>query len=163
KPGTLVSLGGNKYDADGYFGSAFGTVANGGNAVPYAPLELYLMGLVDKSAVAPIQVAVNGSFASQADASNGIFSADSIKTVSISDATVTEVDTGSTTASFQVKLSYPALKQVTVRYATANGTAGSADYTAAFDTLTFAPGDQVKAVKVAVTGDKLDESNETFF
>jgi hypothetical protein len=46
---TLEELGENRYKA-----GAFGTFANGGNRLPYAPLELYLMGLIPASEVPDI-------------------------------------------------------------------------------------------------------------
>jgi hypothetical protein len=49
-----------------------------------------------------------------------------------------------------------------VKYATADGSAGPADYSAATGTLTFAPGETSKTVTVNVTGDTLVETNETF-
>jgi hypothetical protein len=51
---TLEELGENRYKAD-----AFGTFANGGNRLPYAPLELYLMGLIPASEV-PDTVSFSG-------------------------------------------------------------------------------------------------------
>ena len=53
---------------------------------------------------------------------------------------------------------------VTVAYATANGTAtAGSDYQAASGTLTFAAGETSKTITVLVNGDRLAESNETFF
>nr|WP_281500809.1 Calx-beta domain-containing protein [Kordiimonas marina] len=52
-------------------------------------------------------------------------------------------------------------KSHSISYATANGTAGSGDYTSKSGTLTFAPGDTSKAVSVATTGDTVYENNET--
>jgi hypothetical protein len=60
----------------------------------------------------------------------------------------------------------PSTSTVTVRFATANGTARagrSADYLATSGTLTFAPGETVKTVNVTINNDKMAESNETFF
>ena len=52
---------------------------------------------------------------------------------------------------------------VTVKYATANGTAtAGADYVATSGTLTFAPGETAKSVTVGVIGDTTVESNEKF-
>ena len=51
---------------------------------------------------------------------------------------------------------------MTVRYATANGTASAgADYAATTGTLTFAAGVQSMSFTVPITNDTLDESNET--
>jgi len=52
---------------------------------------------------------------------------------------------------------------VSVQYATDDGTAISgSDYTAASGTLTFSPGQTSQTVTVSVTGDTLDEADETF-
>ena len=77
---------------------------------------------------------------------------------------VTEGNTGTTNAVFNVTLSPASGQTVTVSYSTANGsaTAGS-DYVATSGTLTFNPGDTTKTITVAVNGDTVVESNETFF
>jgi hypothetical protein len=52
---------------------------------------------------------------------------------------------------------------VTVNYQTANGTAvAGSDYTAAFGTLTFSPGQTSRTIAVTVTGDRKREPHETF-
>ena len=67
-------------------------------------------------------------------------------------------------ATFTVSLNAPSGRDVTVDYATANGTATApADYTATNGTLTFTPGQTTKTVTVTVNGDHLDEANETYF
>ena len=73
-------------------------------------------------------------------------------------------NTGTNDAAFTVKRSFGSTKTVTVKYSTANGNAlAGADYTALpLTTLTFAPGETTKTVPVQVTGDALDEVNETF-
>ena len=64
---------------------------------------------------------------------------------------------------FEVQLSRPATRTVTVDYATADGSAQArADYTAAGGTLTFQPGETGKTVEVAVLDDAHDEGEETF-
>jgi hypothetical protein len=74
--GTLESLGGNLYSANNGRTSSFGTFANGGNAQPFGPLELYLMGLIEAAEVHDIQRAVNPA----PTATAGQFTADSIET-----------------------------------------------------------------------------------
>lgn len=66
---------------------------------------------------------------------------------------------------FTARLSAASGQNVTVRYATANGTAAAgSDYTAlALTTLTFSPGQTTKTVIVQVRGDTSREANETFF
>ncbi|HKA05799.1 MAG TPA: Calx-beta domain-containing protein, partial [Gemmataceae bacterium] len=83
--------------------------------------------------------------------------------LSISDASVTEGNTGTVGMVFTVTLSAPSTQPVTVNFATANGTAGASDYVSASDTLTFAPGETSKTITVQVIGDVLNEANETFF
>jgi hypothetical protein len=65
---------------------------------------------------------------------------------------------------FTVSLSHRSGLPVTVKYATANGTARAAsDYQAASGVLTFNPGERSKLITVVVDGDRRRESNETFF
>ena len=64
---------------------------------------------------------------------------------------------------FAVTLSRAAAHEVSVDYATKDGTAAAgADYTAASGTLTFAPGETAKTVSVALLDDSHDEGKETF-
>lgn len=86
-----------------------------------------------------------------------------LPTVSVGDVSLTEGDSGTTTAGFPVTLSAPSAYTITVRYATGNGTAKvGADYRSAGDVLTFQPGETQKTVPVTVLGDTLDEDDETF-
>ena len=78
--------------------------------------------------------------------------------LSVADATATEGET----LSFRVMLTAAATEEVTVDYATSDGTAtAGADYTAASGTLTFAPGETEKTVTVATTSDEEEEDGET--
>ena len=64
---------------------------------------------------------------------------------------------------FAVTLHRAASREVSVDYATADGTAAAGtDYTAASGTLTFAPGETAKTVSVALLDDAIDEGKETF-
>jgi len=84
-------------------------------------------------------------------------------TLSIGNVSVTEGNSGTTTARFTVSLSAAATGPVTVTYQTANGTATAGrDYTAKSGTLTFAAGETSKTIDVLVTGDTTAESDETF-
>ena len=84
----------------------------------------------------------------------------------IGDVAVLEGTSGTTTASFTVRLSSPpgVGQNVSVKYATANGTATSgSDYVAVpVTTLPFGVGESSKMVTVAVNGDSLAEAKETF-
>jgi probable HAF family extracellular repeat protein len=83
--------------------------------------------------------------------------------LTISPATASEGDSGTTGVTFTVSLSAPTDQAVTVTYATANGsaTAGS-DYEASAGTLTFEPGETSKTITALVLGDTHNEGNETF-
>lgn len=87
---------------------------------------------------------------------------DSQPTLSINDVSVTEGNAGTVNATFTVTLSLSSGQTVTVQYATANGTAGAADYSSTSGPLTFTPGQTTQPVTVAVNGDTLNEANETF-
>jgi hypothetical protein len=84
--------------------------------------------------------------------------------ISIHGVNVTEGNTGAVTAAFTVTLSRPAAVDVTVHYATADGTAAAgSDYQAASGTLIIPAGQTTGTVTVMVNGDRLAEPNETFF
>ena len=83
---------------------------------------------------------------------------ESLPTISVSDASATEGDA----VEFTVSLSAASGEQVTVQYATSDGTAeGATDFTAASGTLTFEANETSKTVSVATTNDSADEENET--
>ena len=84
--------------------------------------------------------------------------------ISIADARVTEGDSGATgNMVFAVRLSARASQEVTVRFATDEGTAtAGSDFTALSGILTFTPGDTARSITVRVTGDDVDEQDETF-
>ena len=76
---NLVNHGGGRYSA-----GRFGTVANGGNSVPYSPIELYLAGFIPPWEVPDLWVAKDGQWTDERDASdNRIFSASDIETWSV--------------------------------------------------------------------------------
>jgi aryl-phospho-beta-D-glucosidase BglC (GH1 family)/ribosomal protein L35AE/L33A len=86
-----------------------------------------------------------------------------LPTLSIGTATATEGNSGTVNTKFTVTLSQASTSSVTVKYATADGTATAGkDYNAASGTLTFAAGETSKTITVAVRGDTLAESAETF-
>jgi Calx-beta domain-containing protein/VCBS repeat protein len=84
--------------------------------------------------------------------------------VSISDASIAEGNTGSTSASFTLSLAFAHTEDVTVHYATANGTATSgSDYTGGSGDVIIHAGDTTATILVPIAGDRLPEPNETFF
>lgn len=83
--------------------------------------------------------------------------------VAIGNRTVTEGDGGILTMSFTVTLSLLPAGPVSVRWATADGTATApADYRAASGTVAFAAGQASRTVAVTAVGDVVDEGDETF-
>jgi uncharacterized repeat protein (TIGR01451 family) len=84
--------------------------------------------------------------------------------ISIADASVTERNVGANNMTFAVTLAAPSAQTITVNYATANGTAMAGnDYISTNGVLTVPPGTTNGTITVAVIGDALIESNETFF
>jgi hypothetical protein len=74
------------------------------------------------------------------------------------------VDEAAGEAVFQLTLSATSGKELAVSFATADGTATApGDYTSASGRVWFFPGETSKAVRVALVGDSLVESDETFF
>ena len=84
-------------------------------------------------------------------------------TISISGTGVTEGNSGTKSLPVTVSLSATSTSNVTVNYATENGTAtAGSDYVAASGQLVFAPGELSKIVNVQVNGDTTVEPDETF-
>ncbi|HEX7255988.1 MAG TPA: Calx-beta domain-containing protein [Gaiellaceae bacterium] len=70
---------------------------------------------------------------------------------------------GAGTKTITVTLSAPSSEQVTVNYATADGTAhAGSDYEATSGTLAFAPNDTSETFDVAIVDDQRDEPDQTF-
>ncbi|MCC7265239.1 MAG: hypothetical protein IT369_22255 [Candidatus Latescibacteria bacterium] len=88
---------------------------------------------------------------------------DALPSLALGDGAVSEGDTGTRLLSFAVRLSAPSGREISVAYATANGTAAEgSDYVAASGTLNFAVGDTVLPVNVTIKGDLLNEADEVF-
>lgn len=85
--------------------------------------------------------------------------------ISISDVALREGAANKTTTfTFTVTLSAAATGNVTVNYATANGTAtAGTDYVSKSGTVTFLPGETSKQITISVKGDRTKEIDETFF
>ncbi|MDE0191563.1 MAG: leucine-rich repeat domain-containing protein [Gammaproteobacteria bacterium] len=76
----LVELGGGRYSA-----GRFGTIANGGNGVPYSPIELYFAGFIPPEEVPDLWVAVDGERNGNVGFGDAIFTASDVRTYSIED------------------------------------------------------------------------------
>ena len=107
----------------------------------------------------------NPGAATIADAQGlGTLSNDDTALVTITDATITEGDSGTTNMVFTVSLSNASASAITVNFATGDGTAlAGSDYTATAGTLTFAAGETTKTVTVVSLGDVIVEQAETLF
>ena len=83
--------------------------------------------------------------------------------ISITDVTVTEGNSGTVNATFQVKLSAPSSQPVSVTFNTANRTASAGtDYVGTSGTVTFDPGETTKTITVVVDGNNTLELDKTF-
>ena len=83
--------------------------------------------------------------------------------LAIADASVLEGNRGSSRVAVAVTLSRSSNTEVTVRYATASGTAlAKSDYSATSGTLTFRPGETSRTISISITGDRKREPNEAF-
>ena len=83
--------------------------------------------------------------------------------ITIGAGTVTEGNSGTINAIFNLSLSAPSSATITVDFATSAGSASApADYVAAVGTVTFNPGEVSKQIAVQVVGDIAVESNETY-
>lgn len=83
--------------------------------------------------------------------------------ISIDDPTsITEGDSGTKNLTFTISLDKTSGSDVTVHYATSNGTATQpADYTSTSGTATITAGQTTTTVNVPIVGDTLDENDET--
>ncbi len=93
-----------------------------------------------------------------------IIDEDPTSNLTVDETGVIEGNSGSRNGTFTVSLQPASPNQVTVSYATADGsaTAADGDYTTTTGSLTFAPGQTSKTVTVPVKGDTVDENNEYF-
>jgi Calx-beta domain-containing protein len=83
--------------------------------------------------------------------------------ISVANASVTEGNTGTVGAVFNVTLSTVGANVVTVDYATADGSATAPDdYLVTGGSLTFNPGETIKQIVVPVVGDTAIETTEVF-
>jgi hypothetical protein len=89
---------------------------------------------------------------------------DGLPSLTIADVSVDEGNSGTVNAIFAITLSPADTQEVTVNFATANGTAlDGNDYTSTGGTVTFTPGETTQTITVTVSGDVLDEGDsETF-
>jgi Calx-beta domain-containing protein len=88
---------------------------------------------------------------------------DPLPSLSITDVMVNEGNSGSNGAVFNVSLSAPSGKSVTVFFNTGNGTASAgSDYVSSSGSINFPAGQTARTITVPVSGDAVVEPNETF-
>ncbi|HXJ72981.1 MAG TPA: Calx-beta domain-containing protein, partial [Candidatus Dormibacteraeota bacterium] len=161
------------------FTTADGTAVAGGDYVSTNGLLSFAPGTTNQT----ITVRVNGDLLNEANETffvnlsnptNATFgdsqgvgtinNDDPVVAIAISDATVTEGNSGTTNAVFTVSLSAISGQTVTLNFATADGMAlAGTDYVSTNGLLSFAPGTTNQTVTVRVNGDLLNEADETFF
>src|SRR5262249_15319558 len=84
--------------------------------------------------------------------------------LTISDASVAEGNSGTTNAVLTVSLSAASSQTITVAFRSEERRVGTdSDYTAASGTLIFKPGQTSQTITIAVHGDTLNEADEVFF
>ena len=90
--------------------------------------------------------------------------APALPTVSINDVSVTEGNAGTKTVAVTLSLSAAQATDVSVRFATAPGTATvTSDYVNSSGIITFTAGQTTRSRNFTINGDTVQESNETFF
>ncbi len=90
-----------------------------------------------------------------------VYNSGASPTISISNKSVTEGNSGTTAMKFKVTLSAASLSQVEVNYATADSIAtATSDYVATSGTLKFNAGQTSKNITVLINGDTQPEKNE---
>ena len=154
-------------DGDATAGSDYATTAG---ALTFAPGETSktvrapILGDTTPEAnetfVVRLSNATNAAIA-RAAATGPIYNDDT--TISIDDASIVEGDYGTSTVNVTVRLSVASSGTVTVKYATADGTAtAGSDYVAKSGALVFSPGQTTQTVAITVNGDAVAEPDESF-
>lgn len=93
----------------------------------------------------------------------GTITDDDTSAISIYDASAAEGDSGSSGMYFDVRLSVPSVQNVTVQYATSNGTAAAgSDYASTSGVLSIPAGKITGVISVTINGDTAREFDETF-
>jgi len=95
----------------------------------------------------------------------GLAQVEAVRTVTISDVSANEGNTGDTFMGFPVVLSAPAQSPISVTFATADrsATVSDGDYVSSSGSVGFSTGDSLKIAQVTVRGDRLREPDESLF
>jgi Calx-beta domain len=98
------------------------------------------------------------------DGQGEIVDDDPVPTMSISDVSVGEGNSGMVNAVLTVTLSNETDATVTADYSTVDGSGiGGTDYVPASGTLTFLPGETTRVITIAINAATVGEANETFY
>ena len=117
----------------------------------------------DDEAFQLVLTAPSGALIANGTASAVITDDDAPPAASIGDATVEEGSGSSTTMSFLVNLSAPSGRDISIDYASSDGTATAGqDFTGGSGTLVIPAGQASGSVDVTIVGDLSDEFDETF-
>ena len=161
------------------YATAAGTAASGSDFVAQSGVLSFAPGETSKTVV--VGIVGDTAFESNETFSVGLSGASGNATIQTASATgtITNDDAqpsfsissvsaleSAGTFLFTVTLSQAMATSVSVKYATANGTATAGktgDYTAVSGTLTFNPGETSKTISVAVRNDTIVEPDETFY
>jgi hypothetical protein len=147
--------------SDGAQTLGFGNVTPNGPFTALATLSVPLVGVGNHSVTA--EYLPTGAFAG----SNSSVLVQQVQSappfLAISDVSVVEGNTATSTATFVVTLSAAQGTDVTVGYTTGGGTAtAGSDYLASSGTVTFAAGQTTRPVDLTIVGDTTYEPDETF-
>jgi hypothetical protein len=126
------------------------------------PVNADLLDEIDETFTLNLSGALNAAIA-DGQGLGTITDDDPLPALSVDDVVVTEGNSGTSNATFTVDLNTASGRQLSVSYATADGSATAAsDYQSRSGTLVFAPGQTNRTVTVPIIGDTQDENNETF-
>jgi Calx-beta domain len=174
-PVSLSGPSGREVDVD--FTTSDGTATAGTDYTAAAGTLVFAAGETSKQ----IDITVSGDFWDEGDetitvtltapfnadlgtavAAATITNDDAGPKLSLPDTSVVEGNSGTTALTFSVSMTPASPIDVTVHYATSDGTASSgSDYVAATGTLTIQAGQTTGSITVGVTGDRTPESDET--
>jgi hypothetical protein len=173
-PVTLSGPSGHEIDVD--YATSDGTATAGSDYTATNGTLVFAAG----ETTTQVQVAVSGDFQDEpsealtvtlaapfnadlgtATATGTITNDDAGPKLVVTDAVAAEGNSGTTALTFTVTTTPISLSDITVDYATADGTAAGSDYASASGTLTIPAGQVSGAITVTVNGDTTWEPNET--
>lgn len=177
---TAVRTGSTASSLSFTYSTSGGTATAGsacvvGSGVDYVTVTNKTVSMIPSQSSAPFFVTICGDTTPEPDETFNvvtdagttlvtIHNDDAVPQITVSGASKTEGNSGTSTMNFTVSLSKASAGTVTVQYATADGTATDADndYEPTSGTVTFVPGDVSETVSVTINGDTFSEPTENF-